>query len=366
MPDMLDKRSDRPRRTGGRAAAVRAPGMPARSTPLAMDHMLAGLKAAGEATRLRVLALLADGELSVKDLTRVLGQSQPRISRHLRLLVEAGLIERFREGSWVFFRLGHAGAALFARRLVAALDRGDGTLELDRARAEAVKRERAEAAQTYFRAHARQWDAIRKLHVAEGQVEEAMRAALGRGPFELLVDLGTGTGRTLELFADRMERGLGLDINRDMLAYARAKLERAGLGHCQVRQGDLFNLPIADGEADAVVIHQVLHFLHDPAAALHEAARILKPGGRLLAVDFAPHELERLRQDYAHQRLGFEAGQMRRWLAEAGLVLADHRDLRPVRAAGEEKLTVSLWLAKRPAPARAPRANARAGLEAAQ
>lgn len=333
---------------------------------LTTKQALMGLKAAGEVTRLRVLALLAQSELNVKDLTRVLGQSQPRISRHLKLLVEAGLVERFREGSWVYFRLGHAGAAELARAIVTAMTPADPVLARDMARAEAVKQERAEAAQNYFHAHAGEWDGIRRLHVAEDEVESAMRAALGEGPFELLVDLGTGTGRILELFGARAKRGLGFDINRDMLAYARAKLEAAGLDQCQVRQGNLFSLPLADGEADAVVLHQVLHFLDDPAGAMKEAARILKPGGRLLVVDFAPHELEHLRELFAHQRLGFAAKQMQQWFKQAGLALAEHRDMEPGRGAGAGKLTVSLWLATRPARKASLGAKKPARLEAAE
>ncbi len=313
---------------------------------LSTAQLLASLKAAGESTRLRLLALLAAGELNVKDLTRILGQSQPRISRHLKLLTEAGLIERFREGSWVYFRLSDGGArAGFAARIVGSLDAGDRVLERDRARAEAVKRERAEAAQAYFRDHAAEWDRIRTLHLAEDQVEAAMLDVLGQEPFGLLVDLGTGTGRILELFADRFERGVGIDLNRDMLAYARAKLERAGHAHCQVRQGDLFSLVLEDGVADGVILHQVLHFLDDPARALDEAARILAPGGRLLIVDFAPHGLEFLRDDFAHRRLGIESAQIGQWLADAGLVLTGHTALQPDVTAGSEKLTVSLWVA---------------------
>lgn len=342
----------------GRPSRIRVEGVAAGTPParggaesagaLALEQLEAVLKAAGESTRLRMLALLARGELTVKDLTRVLGQSQPRISRHLRLLVEAGLVERTREGSWAYFRLGHTGVARLARDLVRHLSADDATLERDLARADAVKRARAEAAQAFFRAHAREWDAIRRLHVAEDQVETAMRTALGEGPFELLVDIGTGTGRILELFADRARRGLGFDINRDMLAYARAKLERARLDHCQVRQGDLYSLPLADGEADAVVIHQVLHFLDDPGPALQEAARVLRPGGRLLVVDFAPHELEHLREAFAHQRLGFAAEEMEQWILQAGLAPLACHHLAPGRGADAGKLTVSLWLAMRP------------------
>lgn len=331
------------------------------------SELLAGLKAAGESTRLRLLALLADVELNVKDLTRILGQSQPRVSRHLKLLAEASLIERFQEGSWVYFRLAGSGSsARLARAIVRALDASDPDLERDRARAEAVMRERAEAAQDYFKEHAGEWDVIRGLHVSEQQVEAAMLDVLGPGPFECLVDLGTGTGRILGLVADRAKRAVGFDINRDMLAYARAKLEEAGLNHCQVRQGDLFNLTFPDGEADAVVIHQVLHFLEDPAGALEEAARILGPGGRLLLVDFAPHELEFLREKHAHRRLGLEPSQVKDWISSAGLKQAAHRMLEPDSDATDQNLTVSIWVAEK---AGAPAARAREhvpDLEAAQ
>jgi len=313
---------------------------------LSTSQMLAGLKAAGESTRLRLLALLAAGELNVTDLTRILGQSQPRISRHLKLLSDAGLVERYREGSWVFFRLAETGGvAQLTRGFIEALDEGDPVLERDRDRAEAIGRERAEAAQAYFRAHAAEWDRIRALHLAEEQVESAIADTLGGGPFDLLVDLGTGTARILELLGGRIERGLGIDISADMLAYGRAKLGVAGLGHCQVRQGDLYRLGLDDETADVVVLHQVLHFLSDPAEALQEAARILAPGGRLLIVDFAPHDLEFLREEFAHQRLGFDEAQIAQWIGEAGLDLASFQALKP--GAGPEKLTVSLWLARK-------------------
>jgi ubiquinone/menaquinone biosynthesis C-methylase UbiE len=322
---------------------------------LSRAQALAGLRAAGEATRLRILALLAAaGELNVKDLTQILGQSQPRISRHLKLMAEAGLIRRFREGSWVFFRLADSGVeATLARAVVASLDH---------ARATAVAKARAEAAQTYFKAHASEWDEIRALHVAEREVEAAMDAALGQGPFKLLVDLGTGTGRILELFAPRAGRALGFDLNHAMLNYARMKLERAGLSHAQVRHGDLNNVPLPDGAAEAVVLHQVLHFLDDPAAAIGEAARLLAPGGRLLVVDFAPHELEFLREQSAHRRLGFARDQLARLFENSGLKLERFRELKSAASGG--KLTVSLWLGVKPASA-AKKRKANAKVEAA-
>lgn len=322
---------------------------------LSSAQVLAALRGAGEATRLRILALLADTEHNVKDLTQILIQSQPRISRHLKLMAEAGIITRFREGSWVFFRIADSGPeGVLARAIVESLDPSDLTLARDRARAEAVQSARAEAAQDYFKAHAAEWDSIRALHVAESQVEEAMQEALGQSSFDLLVDLGTGTGRILELFAPRAKKALGFDLNHDMLAYARTKLERAGLSQAQVRHGDLYNIPLPDGAADAVVVHQVLHFLDDPAAAVAEAARLLAPGGKLLVVDFAPHELEFLREQSAHRRLGFSRAQLGRIFEGAGLKLDRCVDLSPRSGDGvspEGKLTVSLWLGQKPAAA---------------
>ncbi len=317
---------------------------------LSADQALAALRGAGEATRLRILALLAGAELNVKDLTQILAQSQPRISRHLKLMAEASLITRFREGSWVFFRAADSGPeGTLARAIVGSLDPADLTLARDRARAEAVQKARAEAAQSYFKAHAAEWDSIRTLHVAESQVEAAMDEALGEGPFERLVDLGTGTGRILELFGPRAKKVLGFDLNHDMLAYARMKLERAGLSQAQVRHGDLYNVPLPDEAADAVVLHQVLHFLDDPASAVAEAARVLAPGGKLLVVDFAPHELEFLREQSAHRRLGFGRDQLGRMLEGAGLKLERFRELSPGPAEG--KLIVSLWLGQKPVTA---------------
>jgi ArsR family transcriptional regulator len=291
--------------------------------------------------------LLASGELSVKDLTRILGQSQPRISRHLKLLAEAGLVERAAEGSWAYFRLAEgAGGDALARTVLDTVDRADPTILRDKRRAEALRDEREAAAQTYFQTHAGDWDSIRTLHVAEAEVEAAVSEVLGPGPFDLLVDLGTGTARMLELFAGRYRRAMGIDLSAAMLAYARAKLERAGLTQVQVRQGDIYDLPLADQSADAVLMHQVLHFLSDPQGAVREAARVLAPGGRLLIVDFAPHQLEYLREEFAHERLGFGRAQMRQWLEECGLEVVDNRLLPPPGDAADQ-LTVSVWLAGR-------------------
>ena len=313
---------------------------------LGFDALNTALKAAGEETRLRALALLAEAELTVSDLTDILRQSQPRISRHLKLLVEAGLVERFREGTWAFFRLAeHGGGADVARALIERLNPGDQTIARDRERLSSARQARAAAAQAYFRAHAAEWDRIRKLHVADEAVEDAIRAALSDKPFRSLLDLGTGTGRMLEMFGPDIERGLGLDLSLDMLLLARDRLERAGLRNCSVRQGDIYDLPLANDSFDVVILHQVLHFLDDGARAIREAARVLRPGGRLLIVDFAPHEQEFLREQFAHRRLGFASDTVTQWITASGLDPVMHKSLAP-EPGSEGKIAVSLWLAR--------------------
>jgi ubiquinone/menaquinone biosynthesis C-methylase UbiE/DNA-binding transcriptional ArsR family regulator len=316
------------------------------SAHLPFDTLNMALKAAGEATRLRVLMLLAEAELTVSDLTQILRQSQPRISRHLKLMVEAGLIERFREGSWAFFRLAERGAsAELAKALAARLDPEDPIAVRDRERLSAVRRARAAAAQDYFRAHAAQWDRIRKLHVADEAVEAAITEALAERPFRSLLDLGTGTGRMLELFGADIDRGLGVDLSLDMLQLARARIERAGLRNCSVRQGDIYDLAVPAASFDVVLIHQVLHFLDDGGRAIREAARVLAPSGRLLVVDFAPHDLEFLREEHAHRRLGFASDAVAQWMSAAGLDMTMHRSLQP-EPESDGKVAVSLWLGR--------------------
>jgi ubiquinone/menaquinone biosynthesis C-methylase UbiE/DNA-binding transcriptional ArsR family regulator len=310
------------------------------------DRLNAVLRGAAEPTRLRILALLAEAELTVSDLTEILRQSQPRISRHLKLLTEAGLVERFREGSWAFFRLPEEGAgADLVRLVVGRLDPEDAVSVRDRERLVAVRAARADAAQNYFRAHAGEWDRIRQLHVPDAAVEAAITEALRDRPFRSLLDLGTGTGRILELFAPTIERGAGLDMSLAMLSVARARLDRAGLRHCSVRQGDIYDLPVPKDSFDVVIIHQVLHYLDDAAGAIREAARVLRPGGRLLVVDFAPHEMEFLREQHAHRRLGFAPDTVAQWMSAAGLDVALQRDLTP-EPGSEGKIAVSLWLGR--------------------
>ncbi|MEC9344509.1 MAG: metalloregulator ArsR/SmtB family transcription factor [Pseudomonadota bacterium] len=318
-------------------------------TRLPLERAVDVLRAAGEPTRLRLLALLSAADLTVTDLIDILGQSQPRISRHLRLLVEGGLVERHQEGAWAYFRTAEEGAAAsLVETMLAGLDTADAQLERDRERLDAVRRRRAEKAAGYFARHAQDWDTLRSLHVEEAKVEAAMLELAGAAPFQAMLDLGTGTGRLLELFAPLYVRAVGVDMSRDMLAVARANLDEAGLTRVQIRQGDIFLLPTPAGHFDFVTLHQVLHYLEDPAAAIREAARALAPGGRLLIADFAPHELEFLREEHNHLRLGFSHAQLAEWLEAAGLEVDRMVDLEPESAGGEQKLTVTLCLARDP------------------
>jgi ubiquinone/menaquinone biosynthesis C-methylase UbiE len=308
-----------------------------------MEELLASLRAVAESTRLRLLALCAQSELTVSDLTDILGQSQPRVSRHLKLLCDAGLLDRFREGTWVFYRLAQRPPqGELARRLVALLPENDAVMALDRGRLDAVKRQRAELATAYFRANAAEWDHIRSLYIDEREVEAALARLLPGDGLDDLLDIGTGTGRMLEVFAPRVERAIGIDLSREMLAVARVNLERAGLANCSIRQGDMYQLPLAGASFDAVIIHQVLHYAERPALAIAEAARVLRPGGRVVIVDFTPHELDFLRVEQAHRRLGFDDGEIMGWCREAGLVPEA-----PVHLPGAP-LTVGLWPAHRP------------------
>ena len=311
------------------------------------DAVLSALEAAAEVTRLRLLALLAEAELTVSELMNILGQSQPRISRHLKLLADAGLVERHREGAWAFFRVADATAAgAFARSILSHIASADAVLIGDRARLAEARRARAAEAARYFADHAANWDRLRSLHVAEGKVEAAIGEIVGDAPIHSLLDLGTGTGRMLELLAPRAERAVGIDQSPAMLNLARTRLEQAGLRNVQLLQGDMYALPVERDRNDLVIVHQVLHYLDDPARALREAARTLRPGGRLVVVDFAPHANETLREQHAHRRLGFSVAEVDGFLSEAGLGEILHRDLPGLNAS--EKLTVSIWVARDP------------------
>ncbi|MFC3713780.1 ArsR/SmtB family transcription factor [Sphingoaurantiacus capsulatus] len=306
-----------------------------------MQNALPIFRALADPTRLRILSLVRRMELSVGELAQVLRQSQPRVSRHVKILADAGLIDRHKEGAWVFLRPGHGKAAgpAFAALDAWGVDVSTGDVE----RLGAVRAERVSVAEEYFAAHATEWDSLRTLHIAEAEVEAAIERALADRPLGTLLDIGTGTGRMIELLGPTAGDSLGIDRSVDMLRVARAKIEAAGLPRAQVRQADMYALPVERDGADTVILHQVLHFAHEPAQAIAEAARVLAPGGRLLIIDFAPHDREELRSQHAHTRLGFEDTLVCGWLAEAGLAarVADRLTGGP--------LTVTLWIGERAA-----------------
>ncbi len=304
-----------------------------------MTDALRTFRALADPTRLRILMLVRRMELSIGELAQVLRQSQPRVSRHVKILADAGLIDRHKEGAWVFLR---GGRGMEAQPAFAALDAWQiEPASSDVERLAAVRAERATAAEEYFAAHADEWDSIRSLHVADTEVEAAIQRVLGDRSIGTLIDIGTGTGRMIELLGPVAEGSLGIDRSVDMLRVARAKIEAAGLRQAQVRHADMYALPVDDHCADTVVLHQVLHFAQDPAAAIAEAARVLAPGGRLLIVDFASHDREELRQLHAHMRLGFDDAQVCHWLGESGL------SSRVVDRLSGGPLTVTLWIGER-------------------
>jgi len=311
-----------------------------------MDHVLEALRAAADPTRLRILGLLESGELTVSELVSILGQSQPRVSRHLKVLADAGLLVRFREGSWVFHRLPSDGStALRARQIVALIPRDDAVRAEDAGRLKEIELVRAQAAEDYFTKYAPEWDRLRQLDVDEELVAGAVRDMLPLNKGQRLLDLGTGTGRMLQVLGPDVGEAIGLDNSHEMLAVARANLKRWGLENCQLRQADILALPLAYGSFDAIVVHQVLHFMDRPWIALAEAQRLLAPGGRLLIVDLAPHDVEELREKHAHRRLGFAEEEVREWLADQGLTCETIRHL--TGPGGPGALSVTIWVARR-------------------
>ena len=308
-----------------------------------MDTLLTSLRAVAEPTRLRVLALLARGELAVSELTHILGQSQPRVSRHLKLLCEAGLLDRFPEGAWVFYRLSAAPqGAQISKALLDLLPDNDTILKLDSQRLDAIRASRAEKASRYFDSHAQSWDGLSANLVNTQALEQTLRHLVTSSAPHDLVDMGTGTGQALMILADCVSQAIGFDQSREMLNVARANLEQSGRTHCMVRQGDITQLPLADCSTDCVIIHQVLHYMPEPAKVIAEAQRILRPGGHLLVADFAPHSEEILRDQHAHRRLGFPDSEVQSWFKQCGL---HGTSIHPIPG---PRLTVTVWTASKP------------------
>ncbi|MDA3039400.1 MAG: metalloregulator ArsR/SmtB family transcription factor [Actinomycetota bacterium] len=313
-----------------------------------MEHLLGALRAIAEPTRLRSLHVLSQCELTVGELCRVLGQSQPRVSRHLKVLTEAGLLDRQSQGTSVFYRPARDGVG---RQLLDAVldlviegEQPTPAMRRDLDRLASVRADRDAAAAAYFESIAADWDAVRALHISDEAVEAALLTQIGNDHVGTLLDIGTGTGRVLELLADRIDFGIGVDLSTQMLNVARSRLD--DFAHCTVRRGDVYNLDVEAGSVDVAVLHHVLHFLEDPAAAVAEAAHTLAPTGRLLVVDFAPHGHEQMRREFGHRWLGFESADIRTWCEGAGLELAAPVILAPASSATRNSLTTVLWSAR--------------------
>ena len=312
-----------------------------------MEHIVDAMKAIGEPTRLRIVLALSRIELTVGELCRVIGQSQPRTSRHLKLLCDAGVLERHAEGTSAFYRPRSDGAGRQILDTVRALVADDDpVIARDLERLATVRADRANDAADYFARIAQDWDKIRALHVGDDEVEAQLLGIVTEEPVAKLVDIGTGTGRMLEVFGPHIGKGLGIDLSRQMLNVARAHLDAAGLRNCRVRQGDIYDLDLPSGTYDVAVLHHVLHFLDDPAAAISQAARTLRPGGRLIIVDYAPHDVEVLRSEYAHRRLGFDTTEVNSWFDDADLETDAVRMLEAPDA-GPNSLTTVIWTAVR-------------------
>jgi len=316
-----------------------------------MDALLAALRAAAEPTRLRLLALAARGAFCVTELTEVLGQSQPRLSRHLKLLCESGLLAREREGANAWFALPTGSDGALAREIVAHLAENDAILEADRRQAARVLAERARAASERFRRQGADWDEMRALDLPAPAVEAALVSLIPADAPTRLLDIGTGTGRVLELLAPLVAQGLGVDASKAMLALARARLARTGLTHCAVRLADMYRLPLADASFGIAVLQMVLHYAEDPAGVLAEAARVLRPDGRLIVIDLARHRRDDIATKLAHRWPGFSDATMAELLTEAGLAVGD-----PLTVPGP--LEVRIWPATRRADAPAPLSHA--------
>ena len=314
-----------------------------------LNQLLLALRAAGESTRLRILAALKQSELTVSELTLVLDQSQPRVSRHLKLLCDSGLLERYQEGAWVFHRISdREGVRDIAKGLLEMINLNDNELERDQQKLREIRKEKTRLAEAYFSQHAAEWDSIRERMVSDADIERRLIEKVCNRDIDLFLDLGTGTGRILEILAPCVRKGIGFDLSREMLNVARSNLENAGVSNCTVRRSDIHSIGLNDACADVITIHQVLHYCDNPEQVVKESARLLKPGGQLLIVDFLPHDLEFLREKHAHQRLGFAKATIKQWCTQHGFAHIKHEALEARQSDNREQtLTVGLWSAER-------------------
>jgi len=268
------------------------------------DNLLPRLRAIAEPSRLRLLAVLARGEFSVSELTEILGQSQPRVSRHLKLLDDSGLLERFREQHWIYYRVPvETNGGRLARLLLEQLDADDAVLAGDLERVQRVLAARG------GRGAAGEDVAA---ETSGGEIVPLIAAELGEQGLESLLYFGQAPDAVLAGLGSRARRVVGMNASRHLVQRARAVLHSAGLNHCVLQQGELAALPQPADSFDVVLIDRVLATADRPAAALQEAARVLRPGGRMVLVeDF--DALERRTPDANPLAV------LRGWLAEAGL-----------------------------------------------
>ncbi len=239
---------------------------------------VSALRAAGEPSRLRLLAVLAKAELTVGELCEIVGQSQPRVSRHLKVLLDAGLLDRFREEHWVYYRVPASGAAHdIVRQLLGLVVAEDDVLVRDHKRMEGVIAERARRATDELPAEARSGPSP--------EIEALVVREFEGKPVGVLLDVGTGRGHLLELLAPRASRAVGIDISTDALRLARTNVHGAGLSHCELQHGDVYDLPFAPATFDTATLDRMLATARRPLLALAEIARTLKPGGRLVVIE---------------------------------------------------------------------------------
>ena len=307
-----------------------------------MDTVIRLLKSVADESRLRLLAVCARGEFTVSDFVQIMGQSQPRVSRHLKILCDAGLLERVREGNWVFYRLVNSlEIQSLTRQMLALVPASDTRARSDQLRLNQIKDARLDAAERYFQQAASEWEKLRSLHVEDLDVERALCEQVEREMPETLLDIGTGTGRILEILAPFLNSGEGVDLSPEMLSVARTNLDKPGLEHCRVRQGNMYHLPYEDTSFDYVTLHQVLHYAGQPTDVFAEISRVLRPGGTAVIIDFAPHSYEDFRKEYQHRRLGFSDAEIYGLLSQFHLKASP-----PVKFPGRE-LTVSLWTGRK-------------------
>lgn len=306
-------------------------------------------RALADPTRLRILRLLANMDLAVGEVAHVLGQSQPRVSRHVAILCASGLAERRREGSWIFLRLTvspNSPDGLDAA-IANLLDAAEGADEAfaarcaeDRRHLAAIRSTRQKQAAEYFARHADDWGEIRAMLSPFKDLESLLQESLASAPVGRLLDIGTGTGRSAMALARQADHIVGLDRSPEMLRLARAELQDHPHDRWELVQGDFLALPFESDSFDTVLLHQVLHYASDPALPIAEAARVCRPGGRVVIVDLAAHEHEELRERHAHERLGFTDEQMLEWLTQ--------NDLQPSKTETlpGNGLTTRLWIAR--------------------